>query len=171
MNHSTTRTARNIGTTVVAGIAGYASYWHQVAVARIAGEREELAHIMPFSVDGLLIVASVAMVDARGEGRKPSWRTKVAFATAIAASVGANVMSAQPTLLGRVVAAWPALALLLTVETLSSRGRRVHEVPRPPAAPTSPGYPPEALYDDEAALKFREAQQELRKTSRLAGMR
>ena len=127
-----TRITRNTSAAVVATIAGYASYWHQVGVARMAGEREELAHILPFSVDGLLVVASVAMVDARAEGRKPSWQTKVAFAAGISASVGANVMSAHPTFLGRAVAAWPALALLLVVETLSSKGRLRKEAPVAP---------------------------------------
>jgi uncharacterized protein DUF2637 len=128
-----TRIARNTSAAVVATIAGYASYWHQVAVAGMAGERQELAHILPLSVDGLLVVASVAMVDARAEGRKPSWQTKVAFVAGISASVGSNVMSAHPTLLGRAVAAWPALALLLVVETLSSKGKLRRE-----QAPTAP---------------------------------
>lgn len=122
-----TRIARNLSAAGVAGIAGYASYWHQVHVATMAGERDELPYVLPFSVDGLLVVASVAMVDARSQGRKPSWKTKLGFAIGIAASIGANVMSAQPTLLGRVVAAWPALALLLVVEILSSRGRKLED--------------------------------------------
>ncbi len=123
MSFNWTRIARNTSAGAVASIAGYASYWHQVAVAEQAGERVELAHILPFSVDGLLVVASIAMVDARREGRKPSWQTKVAFVLGIAASVGANVMSAHPTFLGKTVAAWPAVALLLVVETLSSKGK------------------------------------------------
>jgi hypothetical protein len=127
MQFLTTRTARNTSAAVVAGIAGYVSYWHQAEVAKLAGERDEIAHLLPLSVDGLLIVASVAMVDARAEGRKPSWKTKVGFAVGIAASIGANVMSAQPTWLGRIVAAWPALALLLVVEILASKGRRIRE--------------------------------------------
>jgi hypothetical protein len=132
------RIARNVSAGTVAGIAGYASYWHQVAVAQSAGEREELAHIMPLSVDGLLVVASIAMVDARAEGRRPSWKTKVAFAVGIAASVGANVMSAQPTLLGRIVAGWPALALLLVVETLASRGKRLRDDAKPERVAATP---------------------------------
>lgn len=126
-----TRISRNLSAAAVAGIAGYASYWHQVHVATMAGERDELAHLLPFSVDGLLVVASIAMVDARAEGRKPSWKTKLGFAIGIAASVGANVMSAQPTWLGRGVAAWPAVALLLVVEILSSRGRKLKDTDTP----------------------------------------
>jgi Protein of unknown function (DUF2637) len=89
-------------------------------------------------VDGLLVVASIAMVDARAEGRRPSWKTKLAFGLGIAASVGANVMSAHATALGRAVAAWPALALLLVVETLSSKGRKAHDEPAVPASPVLP---------------------------------
>jgi hypothetical protein len=117
------RIAKNSSAGAVASIAGYASYWHQVHVATLAGERTELAHIIPVSVDGVLVVASVAMVDAAREGRRPSWATRVGFVVGIAASVGANVMSAQPTLLGRAVAAWPAVALLLVVEMLSRKGK------------------------------------------------
>jgi hypothetical protein len=144
------RFTRNGASGIVAVIAGYASYWHQVTVAEMAGERTELAHILPGSVDGLLVVASITMVDARRQGRKPSWQTKLAFGAGVAASVGANIMSAHPTLQGRAVAAWPSLALLLVVETLSSRGKKLKdatslmaelESSTLPAAPVSPAGP------------------------------
>jgi hypothetical protein len=122
-----TRFTRNASAAVVAGIAGYASYWHQVAVATRAGERAELAHIVPLSVDGVLVVASIVMVDARHEGRYPHWVTRIGFAIGILASVSANIASALPTWLGRAEAAWPAFALLLVVEMLSRRGRLMRE--------------------------------------------
>ena len=118
-----TRFTRNASAAVVASIAGYASYWHQVAVATRAGERAELAHIVPLSVDGVLVVASIVMVDARHEGRYPHWVTRVGFGIGILASVSANIASALPTWLGRAEAAWPAFALLLVVEMLSRRGK------------------------------------------------
>ena len=96
-----TRFTRNASAAVVASIAGYASYWHQVAVATRAGERAELAHIVPLSVDGVLVVASIVMVDARHEGRYPHWVTRVGFGIGILASVSANIASALPTWLGR----------------------------------------------------------------------
>lgn len=122
-----TRFTRNASAAVVAGIAGYASYWHQVAVATRAGERAELAHIVPLSVDGVLVVASIVMVDARHEGRHPHWVARVGFGIGILASVSANIASALPTWLGRAEAAWPAFALLLVVEMLSRRGRPIRE--------------------------------------------
>ena len=123
-----TRFARNTSAAVVAGIAGYASYWHQVAVAIRAGERAEIAHVIPLSVDGMLVVASIVMVDDRQMGRKPRWSARIAFLVGTVATVGANVAGAHPTVLGRTVAAWPALALLLVVEMLSRKGRRDAEV-------------------------------------------
>lgn len=130
MSFLTTRSARNASAAVVAGIAGYASYWHQVSVTLLAGERVELAHIMPLSVDGLLVVASVVMVDARREGRRPSHVTRFFFALGIAASVAANVASAHPTALGRAIASWPAIALLGVVEMLSRKGKLIGDEPR-----------------------------------------
>jgi hypothetical protein len=118
-----TRFARNTGAAVVAGIAGWVSYWHQVEVALIAGERAESAHLIPLSVDGLLVVTSICMVDARQQGRRPHWVVRVGFAVGIAASIGANIAAANPTVLSRAVAGWPALALLLVVEALSRRGK------------------------------------------------
>lgn len=119
-----TRVGKNVSAGIVAGIAGYASYWHMASVALRAGERAELAHVMPLSVDGMLIVASIAMVDDRQQGLRPRPWAKAGFLIGITASIAANVTAAQPTWLGRVVAAWPALALLLVVEILSSRGHK-----------------------------------------------
>ena len=44
---------------------------------------------------------------------------RAALALGVAASVTANVLHAQPTVVGRAIAAWPPLALLLTVELIS----------------------------------------------------
>ena len=134
-----TRFARNASAAVVAGIAGYASYWHQVAVATRAGERAEIAHVIPLSVDGMLVVASIVMVDDRQQGRKPRWSARIAFLVGTAATIGANVAGAHPTILGRTVAAWPALALLLVVEMLSRKGKRIpDDVVVQAAAPVVP---------------------------------
>lgn len=169
------RFTRSASAAIVAGIAGYASYWHQVAVASMAGERAEIAHVIPLSVDGMLVVASVVMVDDRQQGRKPRWSARIAFFIGTLATIGANVAGAHPTLLGRVVAAWPALALLLVVEMLSRKGKQIAgEVPEhlpqaPAAAPVSPGQPPLEV-DPPEVIAFRDAQRELRRTSKLPAL-
>jgi Protein of unknown function (DUF2637) len=141
-----TRTARNTSAAVVAGIAGYASYWHQVAVATSAGERAEIAHVIPLSVDGMLVVASIVMVDDRQQGRKPRWSARIAFLIGTLATIGANVAGAHPTPLGRTVAAWPALALLLVVEMLSRKGKQIPgEIPTAAPTPQSSPVTPSAV--------------------------
>lgn len=118
-----TRLARNLSAAVVAGIAAWSSYHHMVEVALRVGERPDVAYVLPLSVDGMLVVASVAMVDDRRSGRRVRWSARLAFVAGVFASVGANVAAAEPTVGARIVAAWPAVALLLTVELLSRTGR------------------------------------------------
>ena len=49
--------------TVIAGIAAWVSYWHMVEVAEAFGEATIAAHVLPFSVDGLVVVASVCLME------------------------------------------------------------------------------------------------------------
>lgn len=118
-----TRIARNLSTVAVASIAAWSSWSHMVHVALRFGERPEVAYVLPISVDGMLIVASTVMVDDQRAGRPVRWSARIAFLAGVTASVAANITAAQPTLGARIVAAWPAVALLLVVEILS-RARR-----------------------------------------------
>jgi hypothetical protein len=54
---------RIAATAVIAGIAGWVSYWHMVGVAGRYGETSDSAHLLPFTVDGLIVVASVSLVE------------------------------------------------------------------------------------------------------------
>lgn len=51
------------GTLAVATAAGWLSYWHMVSTVAAHGESTVSAHIWPASVDGLMAIASVAMVE------------------------------------------------------------------------------------------------------------
>jgi hypothetical protein len=62
-------------------------------------------------------------VDDRRSGRTVRLSARLAFTIGVLASLAANVSAAHPSLGARIVAAWPALALLLTVELLSRSGR------------------------------------------------
>jgi len=57
---------RWLSTAAIAGIAAWVSYWHMVAVALRYGEGAASAHLIPFSVDGLVVVASVCLVELAG---------------------------------------------------------------------------------------------------------
>lgn len=140
-----TRVTSTAGAAAVAGIAAWSSWSHMVGVALHVGERPEVAYLLPLSVDGLLIVASAAMVDDKRSGRAPRWSARVAFAVGVLASLTANVAHAQPTWGARAVAAWPALALLLVVELLSRRGRAVAHTGQASAEPVTVSGRPEWL--------------------------
>src|SRR4051794_32615435 len=57
-------------------------------------------------------------VDARRLGRL-RWGVRAVLTLGVAASVAANVLHARPNLISELIAAWPPLALLLTVELIS----------------------------------------------------
>jgi hypothetical protein len=88
-----------------------------------SGKQPEVAYALPLSVDGMLVVASIAMVDDRSRGRRVRPSARTAFAIGVVASIAANITAAGPSWGARTVAAWPALALLLVVEMLSHSSR------------------------------------------------
>nr|WP_221376891.1 DUF2637 domain-containing protein [Actinoplanes polyasparticus] len=54
---------------VIAGIAAWVSYWHMVGVATHYGETGASPYLLPLSVDGLIVVASICMVEIGGRIR------------------------------------------------------------------------------------------------------
>jgi hypothetical protein len=57
---------RLLATAAIAGIAAWVSYWHMVEVARTHGESVTSAHLIPLSVDGLIVVTSICLVEIGG---------------------------------------------------------------------------------------------------------
>jgi Protein of unknown function (DUF2637) len=101
----------------VALVAAIASYDHQRALAELAGEGWR-AWLLPVSVDGLVVAASMSMLVRRRAGPPAGALAWTSLLAGIGASLAANVAAADPTMVGRVVAAWPPLALLLAWELL-----------------------------------------------------
>lgn len=62
-------TVRILATAAIAGIAAYVSYWHMAAVAARYGENGVAPYLLPLSVDGLIVVASVSLVELAGRVR------------------------------------------------------------------------------------------------------
>jgi hypothetical protein len=60
---------RVVATIAIAGIAAWVSYWHMQDVAVKYGETEISAYLLPISVDGLIVVASVSLVELAGRIR------------------------------------------------------------------------------------------------------
>jgi hypothetical protein len=127
------RAARNLSAAVVAAIAAWSSYSHMVHVALACGERPQVAYALPFSVDGMLVVASIVMVDDKSRSGRVRPTARLAFTAGVIASIAANIAAAHPSIGARVVNAWPALALLLVVEMLARPPAPEAEVPAEPA--------------------------------------
>ncbi|MBM0238697.1 DUF2637 domain-containing protein, partial [Micromonospora sp. ATA32] len=53
-------------TALIAGIAAWVSYWHMAAVASRYGETNGSQYLLPLSVDGLVVVASICLVELGG---------------------------------------------------------------------------------------------------------
>lgn len=122
-------------TLVVASVAAYASYVHQRAFALQGGADRTSAALWPLSVDGLLLLATAGLLKP---GRRQSRRSRVAvwlaFLFGIGVSLAANI-AAAPDLAWKavLVAGWPPVALLLSVELLARRSAR-----REPAESATP---------------------------------
>lgn len=133
------RVVRNVSAGAVAAIAAWSSYSHMVHVALGYGERPQVAYALPFSVDGMLIVASVVMVDDKRRAHRVRPIARLAFTAGMLASIAANIAAAHPNIGARIVDAWPALALLLVVEMLARPpAPAAEEVPPVPAAGSQP---------------------------------
>ncbi|WP_246561501.1 DUF2637 domain-containing protein [Streptomyces roseirectus] len=108
---------------VVAGVAAYASYVHQREFALQGGADRVSASLWPLSVDGLLLLAAVGLLrPAQTRVRRARAAIWSAFLLGIVVSLAANV-AAAPALEWKpvLVAGWPPVALLLSVELLVHR--------------------------------------------------
>lgn len=138
--HSGARKARRIAYALsigtVAGVAAWGSYWHQVDVATLAHQAGTLAHTLPLSVDGMLVVATLAMSEDKSQGRKPRGWARFAFWLGAVVSVAANIASTAVHYgdpLSIAVSMWAPIALLVVVEIMARPGKL-----KKPEASTAP---------------------------------
>ena len=121
----------------VALVAAVASYEHMRALAETAGEGWR-AWLLPISVDGLAVAASMTMLVRRRAGQPSGALAWAALLLGLGASLAANVAAAESTVQGRLVAAWPPVALLLSYEHLM---RQIKGRGGPGVQPSAPVLP------------------------------
>jgi len=127
---------------LVAAVAAIVSFAHMREVAARAGEAWR-AWLLPLSVDGLVVAASMVLLTRRRAGLPGGRLAWCALLGGVGASLAANIAAAEPTGTARVVAAWPALAFAVAFELLLQQ-RRVavaEPVDTQPVAPVEPGVP------------------------------
>ncbi len=127
----------------VAVVAGWVSYRHAVTVVTAHGETGWVGRMYPATVDGLIVAASMVLLDAaRHRDRAPALAVWL-LAAGITATLAANVLAgAGYGPLGAVVSAWPALAFVGCYELLMllvrASARRAASAPGEQAQ-TAPG--------------------------------
>ena len=158
-----TRAIRAVTVTAVlavAVVAGWVSYRHAVTVVTAHGETGWVGRMYPATIDGLIVAASMVLLDAaRHRDRAPALAVWL-LAAGITATLAANVLAgAGYGPLGAVVSAWPALAFVGCYELLmllvrasarraaSAPGEQAQTAPgkrTPPAPASAPGSTPAA---------------------------
>lgn len=129
------------GVSVVAAVAAVVSYVHMRSLAQAAGE-EWRSWLLPLSVDGLLVVASMVMFVRRRVGQPAGVLPWVGLVLGLSASLAANLAVARPDPVSVIVSGWPPLALAVAFELLILITREVQ--PGQPSASgtnTPPGQP------------------------------
>jgi len=100
----------------VAGFAAIVSYSHIYTLAREHGQAGTAARLLPLSVDGLIVAASLALLHAARTGA-PVALARSMLVLGVVATVGANVLYGLSFgLLGAIVSAWPAVAFIGSAE-------------------------------------------------------
>ena len=122
--------------TAVAGFAAVVSYSHIYDLGRAHGQSGTAARLLPLSVDGLILAASLVMLHEARNKRPAPALSRFMLWLGIAATVGANVAYGSGYgLLGMVISAWPAIGFIGSVEMVMVMVRKSRPALVPEAAP------------------------------------
>ena len=118
---------------VVAAFAAVVSYSHIYGLGRVHGQDGTAARLLPLSVDGLILAASLVLLHEARNGRDAPRLARLMLWLGIGATIGANIaFGAGYGLLGALISAWPAVAFIGTRSPCSRSGEPARHV-RPPA--------------------------------------
>ena len=109
----------------IALVGGTASYLRALGLIQAVDGRDIMAYFEAALADPTIAAASVNIVDAHRQGKKVPKLSIVSIAVAAVVTLGANVMSSDPSEVPKwLVNVWPPLAFLLAFESLMSYLRR-----------------------------------------------
>jgi hypothetical protein len=120
----------------VAAVAAVISYRHAYELVSTYGETGVTARLVPFTVDGLILAASMLILDANRHHRPVPPLARWCLGAGIVATIGANLahgLGHGP--IGALVSAWPALALAGSFELLMTLIRSETRVSATAGAP------------------------------------
>jgi hypothetical protein len=117
------RWATTICVVVLAGIAAVLSYKHMRTLVLEYGETSWTAALLPVSVDGMIVASSMTLLADSRNGQRSGLLPWTLLVIGSTASLAANVAVAEPSLVGRLIAAWPSAALIGSYELLMRQVR------------------------------------------------
>jgi hypothetical protein len=111
---------RFLMTVAVLGVGAFAfiiSYSHIYDLGHSHGQYGVAGRLLPLSVDGLILAASLVLLHEARRGHRPPASARWLLGLGVAATVGANVAYGVAFgALGAVISAWPPAAFVGTVE-------------------------------------------------------
>ena len=119
------RVATTLVVVMLAAVAAVVSYKHILEVVTEHGESGWVAYLVPLCIDGLLVAASLVLLDSARRGLARHWLSWVALAVGIALTLGANVLHGLKFgPIGAITSGLPAVTLTIAFELLMGLIRR-----------------------------------------------
>lgn len=141
----------------VAAFAAVVSYSHIYDLGHAHGQSGTAARLLPLSVDGLILAASLVMLQEARRGHRAPALARLMLGLGVAATVGANVAyGAAFGVTGAIISAWPAVAFIGSAELLMVSTRRTQPVldNAPAPVPVSADVPGPDSLQAQAATVF-----------------
>jgi hypothetical protein len=153
-----TRAATLLVVAALAVTAGAISFSHMSALALAHGQLGWKSTAFPISVDGLELVSSLYILTQRRARRRAGLLPWTALVVGTAASLAANVAVGGADPVGRALAGWPAISLLVSIKLLFSMfDHDTEDRPPVPDGPSVPGPVPETVLPDQRTIPDRPA--------------
>jgi Protein of unknown function (DUF2637) len=134
VNDRTIRILTAAAVLLVAAIAAVISFVHIEHLAATHGQITLAAYLLPLSIDGTVVAASMVMLRAARAGLGTPWLARVMLAASVGATLAANVAyGARFGLSGALLSGWPAAAFIGCAEMALGMVRRATRKATPEA--------------------------------------
>jgi len=147
------RITTTLAVATVAAVAAVISYRHAYELVSTHGETGLTARLVPFTVDGLILAASMLTLDANRRRQPVPPLARWCLGAGIMATTGANLahgLGHGP--IGTLISAWPAVALAGSFELLMTLIRTGHAAAGPSGTPAVAQPAPIVEHDAPLAL-------------------
>jgi hypothetical protein len=115
---------------LVAAIAAVISFVHIEHLAATHGQIMLAAYLLPLSIDGTVVAASMVMLRAARAGIRTPWLARLMLAASVGATLAANIAyGARFGLSGALLSGWPAAAFIGCAEMALGMVRRATRKP------------------------------------------